>query len=370
MWQPQRLFSQYLLRTPIVFSGNEALRGLYNYPGERFAVIHGSTLLDEDKLLFSQVFKKKDVFFIKRSWKGEPTIAGLSASIEAIEEYQPDVIIAFGGGSVVDGTKLCRLYYEFPFYEPEQSRIDGASLRTRFIAVPTTIGSGAEVSSAAVYWNADAHRKEMVVIHDLQPDVIVYDKKYVEHTPKRILCASALDGISHIIEGYVSDVTNGMAELLGEKGLSVFHEAIYNPDSPDYERLQYAGYIGGIVQNHCVVGAAHAIAHQLTGYGFSHGEAVGLLLPAVIRSNSVDEKCSRKYDYLSREAGFTGTDGLVSFIESLLGKSGIVDKITEIKTVLSDNFDSVIDNIKEDRGGKGNPVTITDDYVKEVIGSL
>ncbi len=370
MWQPQGLFSQYCLRTPIVLSGNESLRGLYNYPGERFAVIHGSTLSDEQRLLFKQVSKKKDICFIKRSWKGEPTIGGLSESLQQIEEYQPDVMIAFGGGSVIDGAKLCRLYYEFPFYEPGYSRTEGIDLKTRFIAVPTTIGSGAEVSSAAVYWNEATHRKEMTVIHELQPDVIVYDRKYVENTPKRILFASVLDGMSHIIEGCVSNVFNEMVETIGEKGLSIFYQAISDPEMIDYGKLQYAGYIGGIVQNHCIVGGAHAIAHQLTGFGFSHGEAVGILLPSVISANSVDENSAKKYDYLSRQAGFSNIDELKAFLEELLKTSGIGHRKSELKKSVSDNFDSLIENIKDDRGGKGNPVPITDDYVKKVIGGL
>ncbi len=370
MWQPQGLFSQFSLRTPVVLSGAESLRGLYNYPGERFAVIHGLTLSEDDKALFRQVFKKKDVCFIKRSWTGEPTVDALSGSLKAIEEYQPDTLIAFGGGSVIDGTKLCRLYFEFPFYNAEHSRLEGAALKTRFIAVPTTIGSGAEVSSAAVYWNEAEHRKEMVVMHEFQPDVIVYDKRYVEHTPLKILCASALDGMSHIIEGYVSNVTNEWMELLGEKGLSIFRQALADSGAPDYARLQYAGYIGGIVQNHCIVGGAHAIAHQLTEYGFSHGEAVGLLLPSVINVNSSDSECAEKYNYLAHQAGFLDVPELTSFLERLVQLGEIGARRDELKAVLSDNFVSMASNIKDDRGGKGNPVPITDDYVKRVIWSL
>ncbi len=353
-----------------MLSGEESVRELYNYSGERFAVIHGSSFSDEDRYLFKQVFKKKDIRFIRRSWKGEPTLDGLSGSIKELEDFQPDVLVAFGGGSVIDGGKLCRLYYEFPFYNPEYSRIETGSLKTRFIAVPTTIGSGAEVSSAAVYWNEANHRKEMVVMHELQPDVIIYDKKYVEQTPQKILYASAMDGMSHIIEGYVSNVSNEMAETFGEKGLSIFRQTLSEDDVMDFSKLQYAGYVGGMVQNHCIVGAAHAIAHQLTGYGFSHGEAVGLLLPSVIRVNCDDENCSDKYDFLACQAGFADKDELIVFVENMLEKSKIGDRTAALKTVLIDNFDSMINNIKEDRGGKGNPVPITDDYVKKVIGCL
>ncbi len=370
MWQPQGLYSQFTLRMPVILSGKEALRGLYHYPGRRFAVLHGATLLNEDKELFKQVFKKKELRFIKRGWSGEPTLGALSQSIHELEEYQPDVLIAFGGGSVIDGAKLCRLYYEFPFFDALCPRIDGSGLKTKFIAVPTTIGSGAEVSSAAVYWDAENHRKDMVVVHELLPDVIVYDSSYVEDTPKRLLYASALDGMSHIIEGYISNVQNEMVQMLGEKGLAVFRQCFLEEVIPDFSRLQYAGYIGGIVQNHCIVGAAHAIAHQLTGYGFSHGEAVGLVLPSVIRLNCEDEECKKKYALLAQQAGFADRDAMLAFIEELLRKSGIGERRQELKSVMSAHFDSMIDNIIKDRGGKGNLVPITEEYVKKVTGSL
>ena len=370
MWQPQGSYSQFLLRTPVLLCGKGAAQGLYNYPGERIAVIYGSSFNDEGKALFRQTFSKKDVCFIKRSWDGEPAIEDLSECVGELEEYRPDVFIAVGGGSVIDGVKLCRLFYEFPFFDVGCPRIAGSRLNTKFIAVPTTVGSGAEVSSAAVYWSKKGHRKEMAVSHALQPDVIVYDIDYIVNTPERVLYASALDGISHIMEGYVSNVKNNMAEMLGEKGLQMFYEAFAREGTINFERLQYAGYLGGIVQNHCIVGGAHAIAHQMTEFGFPHGEAVGLVLPSVIRVNCEDKECERKYDQLAGYAGFGDKRELISFIESILTKSGIAARRSEIKNVLERHFDSLVGNVKIDRGGKGNPVPITEEYVKKVIRGL
>lgn len=380
MWQPQGLYSQYLLRTPVLLSGKEAARGLYNYPGGRFAVIHGSAFSEESKELFKSIFKKKDIGFFKRSWKGEPSFTGLSGTAAELEDFRPDVIVAVGGGSVIDGSKLCRLLLEFPFFDVLHSRIDGSDLKTRFIAVPTTVGSGAEVSSAAVYWDEEKHKKEMVVIHELQPDVIVYDAEYVKGTPRRILCASALDGMSHIIEGCVSNMDNSMADVLGEKGLALFHKVlakvIGEPDQEltenDYKRLQYAGYLGGIVQNHCIVGAAHAIAHQLTDRGYSHGEAVGLLLPGVIEANRRDETANSRYGALSGEARFRDVNGLISFLKQVLSASGIADRYSGLKKLLASlaSSDVFIENVMADRGGKGNPVPITKEYIEALVRSL
>lgn len=375
MWNPQSIYNQYLLRTPVLVTGREAVRGLYNYPCARIAIIHGSSILDKN--LFRETFKKKDIRFFKRSWKGEPDLEGLSGTIHELEEYRPDTIIAMGGGSVIDGVKLCRLFFECPYYKPGITRVDIGMLTTHFIAVPTTIGSGTEVSSAAVYVDVESSSKQMVVMHKLQPDVIVYDDRYVKGAPKRLLCGSALDAFAHIVEGYVSNINNSIAETMAESGLAVLRNELRKIVSNHYEdidftRLQYAGYIGGIVQNHCIAGAAHAIAHQLTQFGFSHGEAVSLLLPKVIRQNMEEGVIKFKYERIASRTGYSSADEMAELIEELCRIVGIDARYDELKDILGKNVseERFLANIKNDRSGKGNPVEINDDYINRLIGSM
>lgn len=373
MWQPQGFYNEYVLRSPIILSGKSAVRGLYNYPASRIAVIHGTSFGDED--LFSSTFIKREVRFFARSWKDEPDLQGLKKTISELEMFKPDVIISVGGGSVIDGSKLCRLYYEFPFFDPKNSRLSGQMLKSSFIAIPTTIGSGAEVSSAAVYRDTDRRRKDMIVMHELQADVVVYDPCYVSSTPHSLLCASALDAMGHILEGYVSNINNSFIDMLAEKGLSILIEelqAIVSGGNIDYSRLQYVGYIGGLVQNHCLVGAAHAVAHQLTELGYSHSEAVALLLPAVIRTNMLAEHCKHKYNRIAKYANLESIDNLVLFINRVVEYTGILDRRNALKKYLLDMLGDTAfcENVKKDRGGKGNPVEINDDYLKTLIGSM
>lgn len=368
MWQPQGLFSQYLLRTPIILMGKNSIKELYDYAGKKFAIIHGSSLSSHTKVPIQETFKKADIKWIKRSWQEEPTIDALSDTIAQLEEYQPDVIVACGGGSVIDGTKLCRLFYEFPCFELFNAKLDGVDLKTKFIAIPTTIGSGAEISSAAVYLDHKTHSKQMIVMHELQPDVIVYDHTYLNKTPLPILCASTLDAISHILEGYVSNRKNALAEILAEKGLSLIHQAFTDHDI-DYEKLQYAGFIGGLVQNHCIVGAAHAIAHQMTEFGYSHGVAIGLILNEVIQVNSSDLTICNQYQKIAKAAGFLDLNALLDFIQNLLDQGNLSTQKAKFKETLSKNLDHLMPQIINDRGGQGNPLSIDREYVLKVLRS-
>lgn len=371
MWQPQGIYNEYILRTPVLLVGDESVVGLYNYPATKIAVIHGTSFTDHE--LFKRVFKNREIRFLVRSWKEEPDMNGLRGTLHDLEVFSPDTIIAVGGGSVIDGAKLCRLFYEVPYFIPGMTKIDGDLLTTKFIAVPTTMGSGAEGSSAAVYLEND--HKEMIVIHELQPDVVVYDKRYLKSIPDRLLCACVIDAMSHTVEGYVSNIRNSIIEIKAEEALRLIKSEMdkYLDDADiDYLRLQYAGFLGGIIQNHCIVGANHAIAHQLNQFGFSHGEGIALLFPAVINMNSKCEEVRIRYETLCENSGFNGIDDLVGFVERICEKSGIGKRKEELKKTLTTCIkdDAFIKNVKNDRGGKGNPVEITDEYINELIRSI
>ena len=375
MWNPQGIYNQYMLRTPAIVVGGEAVKGLYNYPCAKVAVIHGSSIVDEG--LLEETFKRKDIRFFERSWNGEPDLESLSGTMHELENFKPDTIIAMGGGSVIDGGKLCRMFLEIPYYKLGVTRLDGDAFTTNFIAIPSTVGSGAEVSSAAVYVDKMSSSKQMIVMHEMQPDVIVYDDRYVRNMPTRLLCASALDAFAHIVEGYVSNVKNVMAEIMAEEGLTVLVGELEKliskqPDDIDFYRLMYAGYIGGIVQNHCIVGAAHAVAHQLTGFGFSHGEAVALLLPAIIRLNMEDTFTSKKYERIALRAGFKNTDEMLDFIKGICSIGEIDSQYGKLKDILKANMfkDRFVENIRNDRGGMGNPIEINAEYIGRLLVTI
>ena len=119
MWQPQSFYSKYLLDQPVMFFGKDAIKGLYNFPGSKFAIIHGENA-KFDKEVFQKAFKAFEVKFITKSWKNEPTLEELKGTLAELESFRPDVIMAIGGGSVIDGSKICRLYYEFPYFDTEK----------------------------------------------------------------------------------------------------------------------------------------------------------------------------------------------------------------------------------------------------------
>lgn len=376
MWEPQGQYSKYILKQPTILHSANAIRGLFNYPCTRVAVVYGTGVCSEQKEQIQNSTKGYEINFFAKSWSGEPTTEGLSKLISQLETFRPDVIIAIGGGSVIDGVKVARLYYEFPFFEYNVTRFNLLEWKTKFIAIPTTVGSGAEISSAAVLINKNSGNKEMVVCHQFIPDVIVLDPSFIKSSNNHIILSSVVDAMAHIIEGYVSIIGNTVCDVYAEKGLydivSVLKKGIDAVNNEELLRLQTAGYLGGIVQNHCIVGAAHAIAHQLSAYGYGHSEAVARVLPYVIESNfERDDAASERYESLSRSAGLGSTSDLITFIRQINDQVGYSsnEKLIELLGSLSED-PTFINNVISDKGGKGNPITLNEEYIRFIISKI
>ena len=131
----------------------------------------------------SRLINAESIKFVVKKWTGEPSLSSLSDLIHEIEDYGPDYIIALGGGSVIDGTKLAWVFYEHPAIKPEDMfrlfSIPPLRGKARFAAIPTTIGSGSEVSSAAVLIDPSSGSKKAVVSHDLLPDLVILDPEFL-----------------------------------------------------------------------------------------------------------------------------------------------------------------------------------------------
>lgn len=375
MWEPQGLYSKFILKQPTLLLGLNAIRGLRNYPCSRIAVIYGKGLSEECRNVIEKAVAPFELKFIAKSWAGEPVLEELQPTIKELECFKPDVILAVGGGAVIDGAKITRLYYEFPFFDIASPKFPYLEWKTKFIAIPTTVGSGAEISSAAVLLNKENCSKEMIVCHALLPDVVILDPQYVKGASEKIIISSALDAVAHITEGYVSIFENELADNYAEKGLANLFEILSKEGDyslGELNRLQFAGYLGGIVQNHCIVGAAHAIGHQLAGYGFGHAEAISLVLDKVIKANSQNEKTKERYELLARRSGIGDFLQLLNFIESLKSRLKLNEEEIRMKDLITEMKDSqvFIENIQKDKGGKGNPIPLTVEYVQFILNSL
>ena len=221
MWEPQGMYSKFILKQPTILFGENAIMGLKNYASSRVAVIYGSSLTEDYKKKVLKALSAFEISFVEKKWQGEPTLNSLSETIANIEKIKPDLIIAIGGGSVIDGAKMVRTFYEFPFFDVNDTRFSMLNWKTNFVAIPTTIGSGAEISSSSVMYNDSNKSKEFIISHQFIPEIIVLEASLVENAPKKMLLSSMVDALSHCIEGYMSNINNILIDSYAEKAIQI-----------------------------------------------------------------------------------------------------------------------------------------------------
>jgi len=377
MWEPSGLYSKFVLKIPTLLFGKKALNGLKNFPASKIAVVHGASLTEDLKGQIKSVISSFEIIFIEKSWGGEPELNTLKESLHQVEEFKPDLIIAVGGGSVIDGAKMLRAFYEFPYLNVQTRNFNMLNFSTRFIAIPTTIGSGAEISSASVLYNKEIKTKDFFISHSFIPEIIILDPRFIMDAPDEILFSTMIDAISHIVEGYVSLLDNPIVDIYAEKALQLIAEnwEVFKTSRTfeSAQNLQFGAVLAGLVQNHCIVGAAHGLAHQLSSYGFSHSTAISIVLKAVINKNAVSPDVRNKYEKLTAASGITdGVEGLGKLIENVSDASNNQKDRERFKSLLNTilNNDDFFSNAMKDKGAKGNPLPLSDSFYKEILNSI
>jgi alcohol dehydrogenase len=377
MWEPSGLYSKFVLKIPTILFGKNALNGLKNFPASKVAVIHGASLSGELKGKIKNAVSSFEVKFIEKSWGGEPELNSLKASLCQVEIFKPDVIIAVGGGSVIDGAKMLRAFYEFPYINVQSRNFNMLNFSTQFIAIPTTIGSGAEISSASVLYDKEQKTKDFFISHSFIPEIIILDPRFILDAPDDILFSTMVDAISHIVEGYVSILDNPVIDIYAEKALQLIVEnwevfkAYRTFESA--QNLQFAAFLAGLVQNHCIVGAAHGLAHQLSSYNFSHSSAISIVLKAVINKNAGSPDVKHKYEKLALASGISeGVVGIGKLIEDVSDVSNNQKDRDRFKSMLNTilNNDVFFFNAMNDKGAKGNPLPLSELFYKEILYSI
>ena len=373
MWEPQGMFSKFILKQPIILFGENAIMGLKTYPSSRVAVIHGSSLTEDYKTKVFNAMSAFEISFVEKTWQGEPTLTSLSETIASIEKIKPDMIIAIGGGSVIDGAKMVRTYYEFPFFVVNETRFSMLNWKTNFVAIPTTIGSGAEISSASVMYNDSNKSKEFVISHQFIPEIIVLEASLIANAPKKMLLSSMVDALSHCIEGYMSNINNMLIDSYAEKAIQIiskYYEVVSKGiNKENLNKLQLASVFAGMVQNHCIVGATHALAHQMSAFGLSHSNAISIFLPSVIRKNIENRESNNRFEQLAIHSGFSKGSKLLDFVEEIISS---FDLQKEKKIILNNRNiiladESFFERALADKGGQGNPIAMDKEFLRDII---
>ena len=232
----------------------------------------------------------------------EPDEAQVRSGVEVLEKMGPDAILAVGGGSVMDAAKAMRLFYEnpsltmrelsLPFLDARKrvAHYPGGGHKTKLVAMPTTSGTGSEVSPAAVVTVGD--RKVTLVDYSLVPDMAIVEPTLAATMPPTVTADTGIDALTHALEAYVSIFASPFTDSFCYQAVHLILEALPRAyeDGSDIEArttMANAATIAGLAFSNAFVGVNHALAHA-TGarFGIAHGRANGVFLPHVLRYNA------------------------------------------------------------------------------------
>ena len=235
----------------------------------------------------------------------DPSIETVKRGAQMMDEFKPDVIIALGGGSAMDAAKGMWLFYEHPDVDFNSLRLRFLDIRKRafkfpkmgnkaqLVAIPTTSGTGSEVTSFAVISDKKNNMKYPLADYELTPNIAIIDPQFVMSLPKSATADTGLDVLTHALEAYVSvmasDYTDGLAMKAIQLVFKYLPRAYKNgaEDAEAREKMHNASCMAGMAFTNAFLGLNHSIAHKIGGeYHVPHGRANAVLLPHVIKYNA------------------------------------------------------------------------------------
>lgn len=415
----RRVNMQWFKVPPKIYFENDSIQYLQKMEGiERAFIVTDPTMVklgNVDKVLY--YLRKREKYChseIYSDVEPDPDVETIMRGVEAMRQFQPDVIIALGGGSAMDAAKGMWLFYEHP-----EATFDGLKLKfmdirkraykfprlgskAQMVCIPTTSGTGSEVTSFSVVTDKkNGNIKYPLADYALTPGVAIIDPQFVMSLPKSATADTGLDVLTHALEAYVSVMASDYTDGLALQAIGMVFEYLpraYKNGATDTvarEKMHNASCIAGMAFTNAFLGLNHSMAHKLGGdYHIPHGRANAILLPYVVEYNAqkptkfatfpkyekfiADEKYARIAQYIGK-GGKTvqeSVQNLVQAIRDLEREVGAPVSIQECgidEKVFFDNLQRLSENAHEDQCTTANPrypliSEIADLYTKAYYG--
>lgn len=265
----------------------------------------------------------------------DPSIETVFKGAELMRHFEPDVIVAIGGGSPIDAAKAMWVFYEHPekTFDDIKDPFTIPKLRSKaiFVAIPSTSGTATEVTAFSVITDYKTNIKYPLADFEITPDIAILDTDIPQTMPKSLTAHTGMDAITHALEAYVATARSDFSDPLALKAISDIYDNLvdsYNGSATARSKMHIAQCLAGMAFSNALLGISHSLAHK-TGAMFNlpHGCCNAILLPFVIKYNS--KVCAHRYAQVARMLGLSGgtdeqlTDALIASIMELNKKLDI-----------------------------------------------
>lgn len=301
---------------PVIYSGADSIKQLDQFHHEVIYLVCDPYLKETEKFREILHLLKDNQVTIFSDIVPDPPIEIIVRGTRELLEKKPSVLITIGGGSAIDAGKAMFYFYE---------KIAKDKIKT-FIAIPTTSGTGSEVTSAAVITDPVQKVKYPIFDEKIIPNIAILDTELVLTSPSTVTAYSGLDVLTHALEALVAENKNNYTTALAERSIEiVFHSLITcvkeGQNIKARTEMHEASCLAGLAFDLAGLGVCHAIAHQVGGhFKVPHGLANALLLPHVIEANSQNKEAAERYANISKKLGLCSRESSNSLAITRLQK--------------------------------------------------
>lgn len=320
-----------------LYHGEDSLSALKTLEGKKAILIVGGGSMKRNGFLDKAVTYLEEAGMEVKLFEGvepDPSVETVMKGAAAMTEFEPDWIVAMGGGSPIDAAKAMWAFYEYPetTFEDLITPFNFPTLRTKakFCAIPSTSGTATEVTAFSVITDYAKGIKYPLADFNITPDVAIVDPALAETMPKKLTAHTGMDAMTHAIEAYVSTLNCDYTDALALHAIKMIHNDLkksYDGDMASRDAMHNAQCLAGMAFSNALLGIVHSMAHKtgaaFTGGHIIHGCANAMYLPKVIKFNSKDETAAKRYAEIAKFIDLNGetteelVDALIAELRSM-----------------------------------------------------
>ena len=307
-----------------LYHGKGSLEVLKNLKGKRAVICVGGSAMKKFGFLDRAISYLQEAGMEVKVIEGiepDPSVTTVMNGAAVMIDFQPDWIVAMGGGSPIDAAKAMWIKYEYPEITFEQMcvvfGIPALRQKARFVAIPSTSGTATEVTAFSIITDYEKGIKYPIADFEITPDIAIVDPDLAETMPKKLVAHTGMDAITHAVEAYVSTANCAYTDPLAIQAIKMIQTDLvdsYNGDMDKRSSMHNAQCLAGMAFSNALLGIVHSMAHK-TGAVFEdqgahiiHGAANAMYLPKVIAFNAKDETAKKRYGYIADEMKLGGAN--------------------------------------------------------------
>ena len=338
-----------------LYHGDNALDALKTLKGKKAFIVTGGSAMRKNGFLDIVINNLQEANMETKVFEGvepDPSVETVMRGADSMKEFNPDWIVAIGGGSPIDAAKAMWTFYEYPNVTFEELCVpfNFPTLRTKakFCAIPSTSGTATEVTAFSVITDYNNGVKYPLADFNITPDVAIVDPAIAVTMPKKLVAYTGMDAMTHAIEAYVSTMHNDYTDPLALSAIELIKEYLiksFNGCKEARAKMHNAQCLAGMAFSNALLGIVHSMAHK-TGAAYSgghivHGCANAMYLPKVIKYNSKESKALERYAKIARYLKLEG-DSDVELTNSLIKYINNLNKELEIPICIKEYENGII----------------------------